>query len=425
MTHPDHFLSLGGKVAPQEWMQLRQVASEFKPSVSRSYAPVGGGNKSELIHEVEAHWTNDTPVPQLVYGMVTRGGSQVTLQARSRGYLAVKHGFSIASDGKVLNLDDVSKFGTGADIGKGGSLSVGTAFCVAEVRQNANTVPLMPHITGWFQVNPGEQFNAKVRVGFVSEFWESTFIDLGDSSTESSCISGATQLDLFAVPGEIPVTVRTQPTVVGVSNDVEVTGDTEVAVPAGTAAGDIILAVVANQFGLITDITPVETGWDLIHSRDGGWEDVHLKIFARVATAAEPGTYSFNNGVFAEETAALVTVRNADHHLSGSWSVSSSLLRRWFDTTDEHVCLSVDHPGQALLCLSYFTKGSVQPAITQTPPEGMTEIADISASVSSMGLAWLAAPPRPTQDRKFKASTAPSFLGHSITVSLLIAGKET
>jgi len=387
---PDHFQVIDGVISPQPWMQLRNVGHIEAPTRAASYgatiADDGGGagvfgtlgnvfgglfnsltgifgansalaglgvgesaagNKNTLIHQLQRSWQNNTPLSQWCYGMVTRGGCRVTLQARSRGGLLVRtgsrtawvahtdfanakpgywplgprvtlaevadiwtlrlagdatpltvtipqvalgpsdrvtvkfrarrdaayNGTAVGSAFKVANqsdtalttaalgtealpaanvwypqsltftapktggptgvrfsittnatagflyLDDIdidivrgegaatdialadaSMFGVGGDIGRGGVVAQGTDFCNMQQEMQSTTFPLQPEVAGWKLLAPGEMFTARVEVRFVSEFWETTTIDGGNSGIDSSFESGGTRLDLFAVP---------------------------------------------------------------------------------------------------------------------------------------------------------------------------------------------------------------------------------
>jgi hypothetical protein len=364
--------------------------------------------------------------------MVTRGGSRVTLQTRSRGYLSMSHGMDVSPTGSGIVMAEVSRFGTGVDIGKGGLLAVGAAYGAMELRANTTTIPLMPHLTGWLSIAPGQTFNARAELRFISEFWENTAVDGGDSQTESSFLTGDTRIDLYAVPLIGTPATRSIPTVVGVRSDTNLdlgVGDTEtlVAVPPGTASGDTLIAVVANQFGDYSEINPVQTGWTLMHSRGEGplfFADVHMKIYMRTLTAAPPASYSFTNGLFAEGISAIISVRGAAsiNSVDGvSWYFSSNLSRWKF--VEDQIAPSISLGGQRLIAVSYFVNEPWQSPVTQTPPSGMTTIADIPASGSTMHIATLASPPNPTLDRKFTPSQIPVFTGHSITAAILIPGQ--
>lgn len=241
-VNPNHFDNTGGVLTPQPWMQWRHVAgtevgtrtgrypvtmgsssADFNivgtlaslfGSILGSISGIFGihspialaaatvsaaGNKNELLHDVQVSWLNDSPINQWVYGKITRGGSRVTLQARSRGGLSLTSGFKLAV-GDAGALTQSSMLGCGADMGNAGSLATGTGFAVIELRQNSVTIPLAPERAGWTLVPPGATYTARAQLRFVSEFWENTVINGGDSGTESSYETGATRLDLFAVP---------------------------------------------------------------------------------------------------------------------------------------------------------------------------------------------------------------------------------
>ena len=388
----DHFQEIDGVIQPQPWMQWRNVGAIEAPTRTASLGATitddaagagifgtlgdvfGGlfnsltglfgasgalaglgigasaaGNKNVLIHSLQRSWQNNTPIPQWCYGMVTRGGCRVTLQARSRGGLVVRTGSrtawvahtdfasggsghwplspprvqlaevadiwtlrltggaglvdsvidnvpvgpgdkvtvsfrvrrdaaydaanSAASAFRVLKggtwdwladvslgndvmvnpnvwyprsltypvpaagvsarkveiasgatagnlyvgdvaidiirgpktdaeipLVDASMFGVGGDIGRGGVIAQGTDFCNMSQQMNSVTFPLQPELTGWTLLTPGEVFTARAEVRFISEFWETSQIDGGNAGLDSSFESGATRLDLFAVP---------------------------------------------------------------------------------------------------------------------------------------------------------------------------------------------------------------------------------
>lgn len=426
----DHFEVSGESVGPQPWMQLRLVGTEEVDAVSVNYDPSGGVAKSDLLQTLQGSWTNTTPVSQQVYGLITRGGTRVTLQSRSRGYLSMEHSvdFTTGETEPVFQMTEVSRVGVGSDLGNGGLLSLGGAFAVSEFRQNSITMPLMPHVTGWWIVAPGETVHALIRVGFVSEYWEGSVIDGGDSDTESAVIAGGLRLDLFALPTPDPVPTAAIPSVIGeVTHDTEIdltVADTrtQVNLPEGLAEGDTLIAVVCNQLGFIWEITPVEEGWTLIHERDAGWQNVHMRVFVRTVTDDEPEEYQFENSGFAEETAMLIGLRNAQPYdpLLANWHVASNVSAWKF--VEDQIAPSINRQGQLLICVSFFAKDALQAPITQAPPEGMTERADVSASVSSMALATLDSPPRPTKDREFTPSSIPRFSGHSITAAILVPG---
>lgn len=426
-AHPDHFTVVDDTaIGPQPWMQLRPVATSTAPSVSKSYDPSGGGNKDEPVHAVQTSWTNTTPINQWVYGMVTRDGASVTLQARSRGYLVMRHGYEINADGLNIAMTEVSRHGTGIDIGKAGVLAAGTGFGVARFHMHSGTAPFMPHRTGMWLLEPGDTFHARVDLRFKTEYWETTVIDGGDEGSESGFISGDTQIDLYALPAFVEATPRPVPSLVGaVRYDTALSGDTEVGVPAHVAEGDVLVAVVANTIGLASEMGPVESGWtQLLSVNDGilGIGDVHMKIYMRPASDDEPATYSFTNGLFAQEIAVIVAVRDAAVNVDEGWHAASALRKQFWERDAGHIAPSIDRAGQLLLAVSFVAKLPLQGAIAHTPPAGMTEIADLRRAACSMGIAYLAGPPTPTGARAFTLSRNPRWDGRSITAAVLIPG---
>lgn len=427
----EHFQIIDETISPQPWTQYRLLASRTTASVSRSYDTSGGGNKNDPVHTVSLAWTNDTPVPQYVYGMVTRGGAQVALQARSRGYLAMSHGIEITPTPDPpgsFDMIEVSRFGGGMDVGRGGLLAIGTGFGVHEVRANSASAPLVPQRTGWPAVAPGETFHARVELRFISEFWENTMIDGGDQNTVSQFISGDTRLDLYGIPAVIPPSPRPTPTIVGVEHGVNNTFPADVDVPAGTQEGDIILAIVANNIGLASDITPQEPGWTQVHVRNDGLAgigDVHMKVYMRTATDDEPASYRFTTGILAEVIAHLVVIRDASPFLTDGWQFASSLRRFFWERAEGHICPSIDRAGQLLLCASYFAHSPLQAPINQEPPDGMTELSDVDANGSSCAVAAMPNPPRPTGERMFVPTKTPQWSGRSIALTILVPGAPT
>lgn len=431
----DHFSIIDGAITPATWMQERPVASAQATSVAQNYSTSGGGNKDDLVHTVTTSWTNDTGGVQWVHGWVTRGGCDVTLQARSRGYLADFHAVLItatATPAPVVTeyeLVEVSRAGIGMDVGKGGSLGGGTGFAVAEADAPSSGAPFMPHSPGMFRVEPGETLWARVEVRFRTEFWENTAIGGGASGTESGFTSGDTRIDLFALPAITDPGPRPDPTVVGQSTDVQITDDTEVDVPAGVVAGDVLVAVCCSQRGQASALAPAEPGWVLWHSparTEGlaGNNDVHCRIYWRVATGSEPGSYTFGNSFLSEAITHLIVFRDASALLDDGWRVASVVRKRLADRKDGHVCPSIDRAGQLLICLSYFGHAPAQAPITQTVPAGLTAMSAVTGAGSSYSSARLADPPRPTGEREFTPSKKPLWTGHSISVTMIVPGTK-
>lgn len=422
----EHFTIVGDTIGTQPWTQQRRVATASAAGGSYRYDTTGGGNKNDIVQQIQTYWVNDSPLTQWVYGQVTQGGTQVTLQARSRGYLAALHGQAVGADYSGVTLTAVSYTGIGADVGVGGLLAIGTGFATAEIRQNSTTIPLMPHVTGWTAVAPGQRFNAMVEVRFISEFWEATAIDGGDTGTESLFVVGDVRLDVFALPAYTLPGARPTPTVVAATSGRATSTGAVVAKPGGTTVGDVMVAIVGNLHGFNGITAPA--GWTPQHSSLDKWfpeNEEQLKIFVRVVAAAgEPASYHFGGSLLAEEIAAIVTIRDASTYFD-EWAFAST--RRTLDAlrrTDTHVAPSISRSGQLLLAVSYFEHEWWQGVITHTPPTGMTELVDNGGTSSSLSVAVLTGPPNPTGARAFALSKDPQYFGHAVAATVLLPGTK-
>ena len=439
-VNPDHFIVADDAIGPQPWMQMRVVNSGTVASLSRSYDPTDGQARNDLLQTLQMTWTNDTPVAQWVWGTVGTSGRRVTLQCRSRGYLATSHSVDIVPAGMgapSFDMEVVSLFGIGTDLGAGGLLAIGGAYGISDWRNNSTTSPLMPHVTGWFLIAPGDTFGARIEVAFVSEFWENTLIDGGDGDTEATIVTGDLSLALYAVPAAVTPPPRAVPYIVGgsanitsasVINELLWGGTITCDVPDDMMEGDHLIAIVANNTWSGTGISPLQDGWTLVHERQGQG-DVQLKVYAREVSADsdEAMSYGFANpGIWSEITVAMLAVRDAGPYMSiyGLDWVSGSTISKTWGATETHTAPTIDRRGQYLLAYSFFRHSPLDGPIHQTPPAGMTEVFDSALTNTSLALAELASPPRPTGERTFVPSRAPSWNGHSITGVLLIPGYQ-
>ena len=392
----DHFQSVDDQIGPQPWMQLRCVASEQAESVSKSYDVSDGWGKDDLALAVQAEWTNTTPMTQYVYGLVTKSGSQVTLQCRSRGYLSTGHAIDVTSGTPSPSVIEVSRFGIGSDVGKGGILAIGGAYGISELRQNSTTTMLMPHLTGWFPVEPGETFAGRVEVKFISEFWENTMIDGGDGDTESKFVTGDYRLDLFAIPMVTEAPPRLTPTIVGASSDSStnlIFWDTHLNpdVPAGVAEGDVLIALVAAKGGKASDISAVEAGWQVMHEQDAGTLDSHLKIFIRTADASEPSNYAFNYGWLADGAASIVALRNAVPYDSADGNLhwrAASTVSKYQKLNKKQAITLVTGSAPDPTCPTLFTATGTSGSTVETLIGAPTGLADVMVGLGVEASLW-------------------------------------
>lgn len=427
----DHFLHGERGLSAHPWMQHRRVAYGYAEGAARTFAPINPASQNVdiPIHSVTATWKNDTPVPQYVYGMVTRDGCQITLQARTRAYLKTLHGQMVNSDpNAAVPLTAVSKVGVGLDVGRGGILG-GIRYGIGEIRQNSRTVPLMPMVPNWTVLLPGQRFTAAVELRFVSEFWENTTIDGGSSATESRIITGDTRLDLFAAPAlTAPVPARLLPTLVGHSSATGFGGlfvsPVTVSRPAGVQADDTLIAVVCNQYGDPNSIL-APRGWTRLYGAGLNlYNDTHMVIFHRRATDDEPPSYQFGGGFMAETIAEMLVVRDASPLLS-EWTFGARLFQPWLweAASKQQVVPEIPGDGDLMLAMSYLSTGNGQ-HITQALPGSLTPIDAVVGDMSTFAIGSVDSPPNPTQEVTFTASDTPAWLtGHSIAAGLLVPGR--
>mgnify|MGYP002715276934 CR=1 FL=1 len=316
MTFPDHFSVIDGAVSPQPWMQLRVVKTAEANAVTKTYDPSDGIARNEVLQSVSIDWTNNSPVTQLVYGKIQRGGCRVTLQPRSRAYQMMRNGVTIGAG--TVSMIEVDRFGGGADVGKGGLLAIGANYATHEVRINSSVTTFMAQYAGQYIVPPGQTIHFKADVTFKSEFWENTNIDGSDSGTESSTHAGDLRLDMFAMPKIAEPPPRLQPAIVGgaggVTHDVRFNTDTICATPAGLLPGDVLVAITCTQFGFIDTMDPRQSGWTMAHQRGEGifgGGDVHMRVWTRNVSGGEPSTFSFGGSLFSEGITVMFGVRGA------------------------------------------------------------------------------------------------------------------
>lgn len=201
MTEPcingDHFLLENGTdLTPQDYMQIRRVATATTSSVVTTYIPNDGIAKNDPLIEVDVTWTNTSPVAQAAYAVMTRGGSSVALTARSRAYIQTEGGTAVGSPPGVPVMPVVSRFGNGSDKGM---VASDFEFMIVETRIPDRSILVGDTLT----VPPGQSFRARVELVFVSDFWENADVWLGSilgDELEARVVSGDLMVDVFAYP---------------------------------------------------------------------------------------------------------------------------------------------------------------------------------------------------------------------------------
>lgn len=151
-----------------------------------------------------------------------------------------------------------------------------------------------------------------------------------------------------------------------------VTGGADIsnAVPTGTAAGDLLVAVCAN------DGTSVSTtaGWTKVASTP-----THISVFWKVATGSEPTI------VFRHLSSSAPSAEQAVFALTGANTTSpiAPVASTTAATSTSHVAPTLTPSGLGMLFAAYECTGG---ATTYTPPAGMTERVDVNDGWLTLGV---------------------------------------
>lgn len=196
---PDHFaVDADGALSPQPYTQWRHVATNSANSIQKAYIP-NGGNQAEDLVNFQVAWTNPDPLSMSVYAVLTRGGTNVRTTARTRAYIETYYGQS--SGVAPADPTPSTLFGrTGSGVDGSTSVIGGTTYArwgVTEVRQAEHSVILGAFTT----LATGESLKTRVRLRWDAAFWETlAYYVAGSSEAELSVMTGATRLDLYAIP---------------------------------------------------------------------------------------------------------------------------------------------------------------------------------------------------------------------------------
>ncbi|WP_437737872.1 cell wall anchor protein [Sorangium sp. So ce1335] len=160
-----------------------------------------------------------------------------------------------------------------------------------------------------------------------------------------------------------------------------------VAKPAGVVQGDVLIARIANRNHVEAVITP-PAGWTVLRS-DQSASAIKSWVLWKVATGAEPASYSFGFDVSAYVAGSIVAFSGADpvnpiDAVSGQKNGNSATLAAPAVTTTAA-------NGVAVWFGTQVWTGSACPASPIQPPAGFTEPFDTCLLSSSTGLLFDAA----------------------------------
>ncbi len=197
---PNMFDPNGGAPTPREWLQWRHVATQSAASVEQLDIPPSASLPDILIHTLQVQYTNTTPIPQQVYGLITRGGTQWALNAPNQFTLNQSHGTAVGVAPPDPSLTLVSKMG-------GGMVATVTGFGqqlynIIEDRAGTRTSLIGDTIT----LPVGQTYKARMELRLVGIVWDTqqpsnnTLNGADATEAERRFMSGDTRLDLFSYP---------------------------------------------------------------------------------------------------------------------------------------------------------------------------------------------------------------------------------
>ena len=176
--------------------------------------------------------------------------------------------------------------------------------------------------------------------------------------------------------------------------------------PTGTANEDTMIAIVSSEWNTAGNIT-APGGWSVLDTEDRGTDELHTKIFTKVAGGSEPSNYSFGSGSGSDVVVSMITVRGA---AASGWvfnTISDG------DTDTSIIAPSLSGVGDVLISF-----GMIGDNPTFTSPGSMTEILETGTTYIRQVVAIQESPANPTGNKVFTSSLSPSR--GSIAGSILI-----
>ncbi len=145
--------------------------------------------------------------------------------------------------------------------------------------------------------------------------------------------------------------------------------------PAGTAAGDVLVATIAHQGGSIRTLT-APAGWTAVPNADAtDGSNVRTRAFSRVAGAAEPASYTFTltGGSGMALSGGILAITGADTTNPINAAAAQATATNVTNLVAPSVTTTV-----AKTLLVYA--GGVNSPLTYTAPSGMSERWDVTTS---------------------------------------------
>jgi len=175
-------------------------------------------------------------------------------------------------------------------------------------------------------------------------------------------------------------------------------------VPAGTANGDLLIAINASDWDTLAN-EGVPAGFTaLTTSRyDGGTNTVHIALGYRIASS-EPANYTFAGGGGSDSAGALLRITGHDSTPTIAQVAPNALTAGAGAVSAPTITPNAGN--DLLICIACTDGASGGGALTWTPPSGMTEVVDIQSSTfTSLTVAYLQNPSTPSGAKTFTPST--------------------
>jgi hypothetical protein len=173
-----------------------------------------------------------------------------------------------------------------------------------------------------------------------------------------------------------------------------------------------MVAFLGDDWGALAD-SSAPGGWSLLTSHDRGQNNLHVKIWTKVASS-EGASYVFSQGVGANGCVTIVTTR-------GTTTTGMLFNTTWAAASTSRVAPSLSGVTGSPVLVCYALLEANAALNTFTPPSGMNEESDIQPDVfASHSVASLLAPPEPTGTRTFTSTDgggAPGGIQASVVVS--------
>lgn len=364
----------------------------------------------QYLTSIAASGAGMTEVPANLQAGVEAAGSGATVVAPVAGVVAAATG-SGATDLVPAAAVDIQASGAGETVVGGLRTNIsaagsGTAVVTATVQMPTE---ITASGSGTASVAPATAITIAASGSGTSTVAVAQQVGIAATGSGTAAVTSRAAVTIAASGSGTSVVAAAVPAVavVGVASASGTATSLAPAKPSGTAQGHVMIAYQCSDWGAYTALT-APSGWTLLTGLDRGQDNLHLKIWTKVAGSSEPSSYSFAQGSGVDGCVTIVTVRNANAS-TGSWLFATPAFAA---ASASRIAPSVTGAGAGaiLLCSSLIEPQNT--ACSYTPPSGMTERADVQSTTwVTQSVASLDGPANPTGTKTFTASGTLSTVG--------------